>query len=195
MERITLFADVLLPLPLDGSFTYRVPYDWNEFLQVGHRVAVQFGRKKIYAGIVKAIHQNPPKKGVAKYLLSILDEKPLVNDMQLKFWDWMADYYENIEKYPVKSGVKPGEILSLFPDTPPEQGEPMGEILKDFEEKIIPGMTHWQSPDFFAYFPANSSYPSVLAEMLTATLGAQCMVWETSPAAAELEEKMMQWLH
>jgi len=108
--------------------------------------------------------------------------------------DWMADYYENIEKYPVKSGVKPGEILSLFPDTPPEQGEPMGEILKDFEEKIIPGMTHWQSPDFFAYFPANSSYPSVLAEMLTATLGAQCMVWETSPAAAELEEKMMQWL-
>jgi len=108
--------------------------------------------------------------------------------------DWMADYYENIEKYPVKSGVKPGEILSCLPDTPPEQEEPMEVILKDFEEKIIPGITHWQSPDFFAYFPANSSYPSVLAEMLTATLGAQCMVWETSPAAAELEEKMMQWI-
>ncbi len=108
--------------------------------------------------------------------------------------DWMADYYENIEKYPVKSGVKPGEIFSLLPDAPPVQGEPMENILKDFEEIIIPGITHWQSPDFFAYFPANSSYPSVLAEMLTATLGAQCMVWETSPAAAELEEKMMQWL-
>ncbi len=108
--------------------------------------------------------------------------------------DWMADYYEKIEQYPVKSGVRPGEIFSLFPDTPPEEGEPMEIILNDFEEKIIPGITHWQSPDFFAYFPANSSYPSVLAEMLTATLGAQCMVWETSPAAAELEEKMMHWL-
>ncbi len=111
-----------------------------------------------------------------------------------KIADWMANYYENIEKYPVKSHVKPGEIFSLFPEEPPVEGEPMEAILKDFEEKIIPGITHWQSPGFFAYFPANSSYPSVLAEMLTATLGAQCMVWETSPAAAELEEKMMHWL-
>ena len=111
-----------------------------------------------------------------------------------KIADWMANYYENIEKYPVKSHVKPGEIFSLFPEEPPVEGEPMEAILKDFEEKIIPGITHWQSPSFFAYFPANSSYPSVLAEMLTATLGAQCMVWETSPAAAELEEKMMHWL-
>lgn len=93
MERVTLFADILLPLPIDGYFTYRVPYDWNELLQVGHRVAVQFGRKKIYAGIVKAIHQTPPQKGVAKYLLSVLDEKPLVNTTQLRFWEWMADYY------------------------------------------------------------------------------------------------------
>jgi len=93
MERITLFADILLPLPLDGTFTYRVPYDWNDVLQVGHRVAVQFGRKKIYSGIVKEIHQNPPQKGIAKYILDILDEKPVVNTLQLKFWEWMAHYY------------------------------------------------------------------------------------------------------
>jgi len=93
MERITLFADILLPLPLDGTFTYRVPYEWNDYLKVGHRVAVQFGRKKIYSGIVKQIHQTPPQKGIAKYILDILDEKPLVNPLQLKFWQWMAEYY------------------------------------------------------------------------------------------------------
>ncbi len=66
--------------------------------------------------------------------------------------------------------------------------------MKDLEEIIMPGITHWQSPNFFAYFPANTSPPSILAEMIIATLGAQCMIWETSPAAAELEEKMMIWL-
>jgi len=106
----------------------------------------------------------------------------------------MVDYYRNIEEYPVKSRVSPGEIYRLFPDLPPLEGEPMDDILQDFDRKILPGMTHWQSPNFFAFFPANSSYPSVLAEMLTATLGPQCMIWETSPAAAELEEKMMKWL-
>ncbi len=111
-----------------------------------------------------------------------------------KMVDRMVDYYREIENYPVKAQVTPGEIFSLLPDLPPEQGERMDKILHDFDEKILPGMTHWQSPNFFAFFPANSSYPSVLAEMLTATLGAQCMIWETSPAAAELEEKMMDWL-
>src|SRR5664279_1367903 len=70
----------------------------------------------------------------------------------------------------------------------------MSVIMQDFNKIIMPGMTHWQSPNFFAYFPANSSYPSVLAEMLTAALGSQCMIWETSPAAAELEEITMNWL-
>ncbi len=111
-----------------------------------------------------------------------------------KVVDRMVDYYRNVENYPVKSLVAPGDIYDLFPELPPATGEEMDEILRDFDEKIIPGMTHWQSPNFFAYFPANSSYPSVLAEMLTATLAAQCMIWETSPAAAELEEKMMNWL-
>ncbi len=110
------------------------------------------------------------------------------------FVDWMADYLENLEKLPVKPDVDPGEIFNQLPDLPPLNGEKMEDIFKDFRELILPGMTHWQSPNFFAYFPANSSYPSVLAEMLTATLGAQCMIWDTSPAAAELEEKVMNWL-
>jgi len=108
--------------------------------------------------------------------------------------DWIADYLENIEKYPVKSQVQPKEIYNQLPDSAPDQGESMDKIMRDFQNIILPGITHWQSPNFFAYFPANSSYPSVLAEMLTAALGAQCMIWETSPAAAELEEKVMNWL-
>lgn len=111
-----------------------------------------------------------------------------------QFVDWMADYIENIEQYPVKSQVNPGQIFNQLPDNPPETGESMADIMDDFRQVILPGITHWQSPNFFAYFPANSSFPSVLAEMLTATLGTQCMIWETSPAAAELEEKMMNWL-
>lgn len=108
--------------------------------------------------------------------------------------DRLADYYEQVEKYPVKSQVKPGEVIKLLPDAPPELPESISEIMADFDRIIMPGITHWQHPSFFAYFPANSSYPSVLAEMLTATLAQQGMVWETSPAAAELEERMMQWL-
>jgi aromatic-L-amino-acid decarboxylase len=108
--------------------------------------------------------------------------------------EWMAGYMENVQKYPVKSSVVPGEIFSKLPDNPPAQGESFDSLMRDFEKIILPGITHWQSPNFFAYFPANTSPPSILAEMLIATLGTQCMIWETSPAAAELEEKMMIWL-
>jgi len=111
-----------------------------------------------------------------------------------KFVDWMADYLGKVSDFPVKSQVEPGYLLPQVPDSPPEEPESMDTIFSDFNRIVIPGITHWQSPDFFAYFPANSSYPSILAEMLTAALGAQCMIWETSPAAAELEEKMMDWL-
>jgi aromatic-L-amino-acid/L-tryptophan decarboxylase len=122
-----------------------------------------------------------------------------MNNQEFRTWahklaDWMADYYEEVEKYPVKSTVSPGEILAQLPEQPPFHGEPMDVIFDDFRKIIIPGITHWQSPNFFAYFPANGSYPSILAEMLTASLGAQCMVWETSPAATELEERVMEWL-
>jgi aromatic-L-amino-acid decarboxylase len=108
--------------------------------------------------------------------------------------DWMIDYFENIEKYPVKSQVAPKEIINQLPSAAPMKGENFEKLFADFEEIILPGITHWQSPNFFAYFPANSSYPSMLAEMLMTTLGAQCMSWVTSPAATELEERVMEWL-
>ncbi len=93
MDRITLFAEILLPLPVPGTFTYRVPYALNDRIQRGQRVSVQFGRRKIYAGLVTELHERPPEKGIPKYILSILDEKPLVNDIQFAFWEWMAGYY------------------------------------------------------------------------------------------------------
>ncbi len=108
--------------------------------------------------------------------------------------DWIADYFENVEQYPVRSQAEPGDLLAALPKSAPEQAEPMGRILEDFRRLIPPGMTHWQHPSFFAFFPANSSPPSVLAEMLTAGMAAQCMLWETSPAANELEARMMDWL-
>ncbi|MEL6842129.1 MAG: aminotransferase class I/II-fold pyridoxal phosphate-dependent enzyme, partial [Bacteroidota bacterium] len=111
-----------------------------------------------------------------------------------KLVDWMADYLEGVESYPVKSQVKAREILEQLPLNPPQEAESMDAIFADFQRIILPGITHWQSPKFFSYFPANSSYASLLGEMLTATLGAQCMIWETSPAAAELEERVMEWL-
>ena len=111
-----------------------------------------------------------------------------------EFVDWMADYLESVEKLPVKSKARPGDVFDQIPDSPPAEGESMEKIFQDFQQIILPGMTHWQSPNYFAYFTANSSYPSLLAEMLTSTMAAQCMVWETSPAAAELEEKVLNWL-
>lgn len=111
-----------------------------------------------------------------------------------KMVDWMADYLENVEDFPVRSQVKPGEIKSSLPDHPPQLGESMDLIFDDFKNIVIPGMTHWQHPNFFAYFSANSSPPSLLAEMLTSTLGAQCMLWQTSPAASEMEDQVTEWL-
>jgi len=108
--------------------------------------------------------------------------------------DWIADYFEAVEGFPVRSQAQPGELLAALPSSPPEQSEPMERILADFRRLVPPGMTHWQHPSFFAFFPANSSPPSVLAEMLAAGMAAQCMLWETSPAANELEARMMEWL-
>ncbi|MBM3419691.1 MAG: aspartate aminotransferase family protein [Bacteroidetes bacterium] len=108
--------------------------------------------------------------------------------------DWMAWYMDNVESFPVKPGVKPGEIFRQIPESPPAEAESFDRVFNDFLNVIMPGITHWQSPNFYAYFPANTSPPSVLAEMITATLGAQCMIWETSPAAAELEERVLNWL-
>jgi aromatic-L-amino-acid decarboxylase len=108
--------------------------------------------------------------------------------------DWLGTYLENIKNYPVKSTARPGSTKVQLPENPPENGENFASIFSDFQNIILPGITHWQHPAFFAYFPANNSYPSILAEMLTAALGAQCMSWQTSPAATELEERVLEWL-
>ena len=110
------------------------------------------------------------------------------------FVDWVADYLEEVSKFPVCSPLKPGQVRDRLPLHPPQQSESMEKIFRDFQEIIIPGITHWQHPSWFAYFPANNSPPSILAELLTAGIGAQCMIWQTSPAAAELEEVVMEWL-
>ncbi len=108
--------------------------------------------------------------------------------------DWIDNYLKNITGYPVKSKVKPGEIYGQIPGEAPEESETMEKIIKDLEEVILPGISHWQHPNFHAYFPANSSVESVLAEFVTSAIGAQCMIWDTSPSAAELEQRMMEWL-
>jgi aromatic-L-amino-acid decarboxylase len=111
-----------------------------------------------------------------------------------EFVDWLADYMENVEQLPVMSRINPGEIKARIPGEAPQRGESMDRIFDDFKTIILPGMTHWQHPGWHAYFPANNSPASVLAEMLTAGLGAQGMVWQTSPAAAELEDAVLEWL-
>jgi len=108
--------------------------------------------------------------------------------------DWIADHLAGVGELPVVPEVRPGEIRGQLPSSPPEQGEPFAAMFHDFQEVILPGMTLWNHPGWFAYFPGNNSPPSILGEMLTAALGAQCMSWATSPAATELEQVVMDWL-
>ncbi len=108
--------------------------------------------------------------------------------------DWVSDYFENVGDYPVRPALRPGDITAQLPEDAPLKGESMDAVFDDFRKIVVPGMTHWQHPSWFAYFSANNSPPSVLAELLTAGMGAQCMIWETSPAAAELEEVVLEWL-
>lgn len=108
--------------------------------------------------------------------------------------DWIADYYERVETLPVLSQVKPGEIRASLPAQAPQQGESFHAMLSDIDRLILPGITHWQSPNFFAFFPANTSAPSILGEMLSAGLGVQGMLWATSPACTELETHVLDWL-
>ncbi|MFB3131147.1 MAG: aminotransferase class V-fold PLP-dependent enzyme, partial [Rhodothermales bacterium] len=108
--------------------------------------------------------------------------------------DWIADYYERLETLPVLAQVEPGQIRAGLPAKPPQHGEAFEAILRDVETVILPGVTHWQSPNFFAFFPANASGPSVLGELLSAGLGVQGMLWATSPACTELETHLLDWL-
>ncbi|GHF19513.1 pyridoxal-dependent decarboxylase [Kordiimonas sediminis] len=108
--------------------------------------------------------------------------------------DWIADYMDTVRAYPVRSQVNPGDIRKQLAPLPPQDGEDFETIFDDFKSIIMPGITHWQHPRFFAYFPANGTPPSQLAEMLLSALGVNAMIWETSPAATELEEQMINWL-
>ncbi len=108
--------------------------------------------------------------------------------------DWIAEYMQTVENYPVMSQVQPGEIRAALPPDAPQTGENFTDMLADFEKIILPGITHWQSPNFFAFFPANNSAPAILGELLSAGLGVQGMLWLTSPACTELETHVMDWL-
>ena len=108
--------------------------------------------------------------------------------------DWIADYYGRIESYPVLSRAEPGQIRASLPASPPAQGESFPAILADIEKLILPGITHWQSPNFYAYFPSNASGPAILGDLLSSGLGVQGMLWATSPACTELETHVLDWL-
>src|SRR5579863_2727355 len=108
--------------------------------------------------------------------------------------DWIADYHSRIESFPVLSQVKPGQIRASLPANPPNQGEGFEAILADVDRLILPGVTHWQSPSFFGYFPCNASGPGILGDLLSSGLGVQGMLWSTSPACTELETHVMDWL-
>ena len=108
--------------------------------------------------------------------------------------DWIADYYDRIESFPVLSQVQPGQIRASLPAQPPTQGEAFDAILKDINKVILPGITHWQSPNFYAFFPGNASAPAILGDLLCSGLGVQGMLWATSPACTELETHVLDWL-
>lgn len=108
--------------------------------------------------------------------------------------DWVADYREQIERFPVMSPVRPGEIRRQLPISPPAQGSSLDDLFPELGRVVLPGITHWNHPRFFAYFPSNTTYASILADLVISGLGAQGMSWQTSPAATEVEEVMMDWL-
>jgi aromatic-L-amino-acid decarboxylase len=108
--------------------------------------------------------------------------------------DWIADYYKRIEEFPVLSRVASGEIRASLPKEVPQKGETFDAILQDVEKLILPGITHWQSPNFFAFFPSNASGPAILGDFLSSGLGVQGMLWATSPACTELETHVLDWL-
>ncbi|MUH57101.1 MAG: aspartate aminotransferase family protein, partial [Actinobacteria bacterium] len=106
----------------------------------------------------------------------------------------IAQYLETIEQRPVTADVRPGDIRSMLPEHPPTSPESFDEVLRDVNNIVLPGLTHWQHPNFYAFFPGNSSYPSILADLLTAGLGVQGMSWLSSPACTEVETLMLDWM-
>ena len=108
--------------------------------------------------------------------------------------DWLADYWETIEEHPVVPDVAPGEVRSGVPPAPPEAPEPFADVIADLDRVVVPGTTHWQHPGFHAYFPANTSGPGVLADIVSSGLGTQGMLWQTGPALTEVETHVLDWV-
>ncbi|WP_323786392.1 pyridoxal phosphate-dependent decarboxylase family protein [Thalassovita sp.] len=108
--------------------------------------------------------------------------------------DWAAQYHAGLRDRPVRAQTKPGEVMAQLPTAPPDAPQPIEDIVADFESIVMPGITHWQHPRFFAYFPSNASPAAVLADNLVTAMAPQCMLWQTSPAATEMETRMMDWL-
>ena len=108
--------------------------------------------------------------------------------------DWVAAYHEKVASLPVQSSVSPGDIRAMLPEAAPELPEPFEDIMSDLDRIVLPGLTHWQSPNWFAYFPGNTSYPAMLADLVSSGLAQQGMLWSTSPATTEIESHMMDWL-
>ena len=108
--------------------------------------------------------------------------------------EWVADYLENPARHPVRSQVAPGDVKKSLPVSPPQHGESLARMMEDFEEKIVPGITHWNNPSFFAYFSITGSYPGIIGELLTAGLNVNGMLWASSPSVTELEEVTLSWL-
>ena len=130
------------------------------------------------------------------------EEKSRLGDLPSKVFlksanqaiEWIANYFENMDNFPVLAQTKPGEIKSQLPKSPPELPESFDQILADFEQIIIPGITHWNHPRFFAYFSITGSYPGIIGELLSSALNVNAMLWKTSPSATELEEVVLDWL-
>lgn len=108
--------------------------------------------------------------------------------------DWIASYMERVGDLPVRAGVEPGQVASMLPEHPPAMGEPWDDIFADIERVVLPGITHWQSPRFFGYFPCNTTGPAILADMFSSALNAQGMMWSTSPAVTEIETRVLDWM-
>jgi aromatic-L-amino-acid decarboxylase len=111
-----------------------------------------------------------------------------------EFVDWIADYFERVEDLPVLAAIQPGDLKAQLPQAPPKQGEPMDRILADVDRLIVPALTHWSHPSFFAYFATSTSAPGIFGEMLAAAFDNKAMLWRTSPASTELEEVTLDWL-
>src|ERR671915_924898 len=108
--------------------------------------------------------------------------------------DWIADYFEHIDDLPVLAQIEPGDLKAQLPNSPPEHGEPMEQIIADVDRLIVPALTHWNHPSFFAYFATSTSAPGIFGELLTAAFDNKAMLWRTSPASTELEEVVLDWL-